>query len=60
MTGAVLIGACASLPEILYRVIGVFVWKTGSTDFSVFVGPGVFNILILGAVGGFAAKAPIR
>ena len=59
VAGAVLIGICTSLPEMLYRVIGVFVWKTSPFETALFVGPGVFNILILGAIGGFATKTTI-
>ena len=59
VAGAVLIGICTSLPEMLYRVIGVFVWNTAASIRAWFVGPGVFNILILGAIGGFATRTTI-
>ena len=57
VAGAVLIGICTSLPEMLYRVIGVFVWNTAAS--MTVVGLGLFNILILGAIGGFATQTTI-
>ena len=60
VAGAIFIGACTSLLDLLFRIYGASVSTPVIKGFGIFVGPSVFAILILVAVGGFATKEALR
>ena len=60
VAGAIFIGACTSLLDLLFRIYGASVSTPDIKGFGIFVGPSVFAILILVAVGGFATKEALR